>query len=141
MMALASVRTQYLDGGYGLDCAQDTAAAMDKQVKAILDACYADAEQVIRDNLDDMHKVVEYLLDKETITGGEMVDIIEGRDPALVENPYASTNAGGGMTDGIEPPARNIHMVSEPVEAPAEQDGGEAAEPTTPETEEDRDDN
>jgi len=141
MMALASVRTQYLDGGYGLDCAQDTAAAMDKQVKAILDACYADAEQVIRDNLEDMHKVVEYLLDKETITGGEMVAIIEGRDPSLVENPYASTNSAGGMTDGIEPPARNIHMVSEPVEAPAEQqDDKEPAEPTTPETEELRDD-
>ena len=136
MMALASVRNQYLDGGYGLDCAQDTAAAMDKQVKAILDACYADAEQVIRDNLDDMHKVVEYLLDKETITGGEMVAIIEGRDPALVESPYASTNGTGGLTDGIEPPARNIHMVSEPVEAPAE----EPAEQTTSETEEKNDD-
>jgi len=45
------------------------------------------------------------------------------------------------MTDGIEPPARNIHMVSEPVEAPAEQqDDKEPAEPTTPETEELRDD-
>ena len=37
MMALASRRSQYLDGGYGLDCAQDTAAAMDKAVKDILD--------------------------------------------------------------------------------------------------------
>ena len=126
MMALASVRTQYLDGGYGLDCAQDTAAAMDKEVKAILDACYADAEQVIRDNLDDMHKVVEYLLDKETITGGEMVAIIEGRDPSLVENPYASTSGHSGMTDGIEPPARNIHMVSEAVQAPPAENADEA---------------
>ena len=37
MMALGSIRNQYLDGGYGLDCAQDTAAVMDKAVKAILD--------------------------------------------------------------------------------------------------------
>ncbi len=118
MMALASLRNQYLDGGYGLDCAQDTAAAMDKEVKVILDTCYEDAVQVIRENLEDMHKVVEYLLDKETITGGEMVAIIEGRDPALVEDAYASTRSKGRLTGDIEPPARNIHMVSEPVAAP-----------------------
>ena len=46
---------------------------------------------LIRENLEDMHKVVAYLLEKETITGGEMVAIIQGRDPALVEEAYAST--------------------------------------------------
>ena len=50
MVALGSVRNQYLDGGYGLDCAQDTAAIMDREVKRILDECYKDAIQVIRDN-------------------------------------------------------------------------------------------
>ena len=132
MMALGSVRSQYLDGGYGLDCAQDTAAVMDKAVKAILDVCYADAEQVIRDNLEDMHKVVAYLLEKETITGGEMVAIIEGRDPALVENAYASTRQTGGFRPSqpevIEAPAKHIHMVSEPVQAPALEDAQEEAE-------------
>ena len=122
MMALGSVRNQYLDGGYGLDCAQETAAVMDKAVKAILDVCYQDAVKVIEENLEDMHKVVEYLLEKETITGGEMVAIIEGRDPALVENPYASTNARPVLGD-IEPPARSIHMVSEPVTAPVLTEG------------------
>ena len=122
MMALGSVRNQYLDGGYGLDCAQETAAVMDKAVKAILDVCYQDAVKVIEENLEDMHKVVEYLLEKETITGGEMVAIIEGRDPALVENPYASTNARPVLGD-VEPPARSIHMVSEPVTAPVLMEG------------------
>ena len=50
MMALASRRSQYLDGGYGIDCAQDTAARMDQAVKAILDKCYADAVQILKDN-------------------------------------------------------------------------------------------
>ena len=117
MMALGSPRNHYLDGGYGLDCAQNTAAVMDKEVKAILDACYKDAVKVIEENLDDMHKVVEYLLEKETITGGEMVAIIEGRDPALVEDAYSSTRKAK-LTGDIEPPARNIHIVSEPVTAP-----------------------
>jgi cell division protease FtsH len=120
MMALGSVRNQYLDGGYGLDCAQDTAAVMDKAVKSILDQCYQEAVNLLKENLDDMHKVVEYLLEKETITGGEMVAIIEGRDPALVENPYASTHGKTSLTGDIEPPARNIHMVSEPVPAPTQ---------------------
>ena len=125
MMALGSVRSQYLDGGYGLDCAQDTAAVMDKAVKAILDVCYQDAVKVIQENLDDMHKVVAYLLEKETITGGEMVAIIEGRDPALVENAYASTRQPDqpafrpSQPDRIEPPARHIHMISEEIKPPA----------------------
>jgi len=132
MMALGSVRSQYLDGGYGLDCAQDTAAVMDKAVKAILDVCYDDAVKVIQENLEDMHKVVAYLLDKETITGGEMVAIIEGRDPALVEDAYASTRKleGGfrpSAPDVIEAPARHIHIVSEEIKAPQlpEEDGPE----------------
>ena len=120
MMALGSVRNQYLEGGYGLDCAQDTAAVMDKAVKAILDVCYKDAVEVIKANREDMDKVVAYLLEKETITGGEMVAIIEGRDPSTVEDAYASTRRGAKPLPGdIEPPAKAIHMVSEEIKPPA----------------------
>ena len=118
MMALGSPRNQYLDGGYGLDCAQDTAALMDKEVKSILDACYRQAVEVIEENREDMDKVVAYLLEKEIITGGEMVAIIEGRDPALVENAYASTNAKPRLEGDIEPPAKFIHITSEEILPP-----------------------
>ena len=122
MMALASRRNQYLDGGYGMDCAQDTAAAMDKAVKVILDQCYDQAVEVIRENREDMDKVVAYLLEKETITGAEMVAIIEGRDPALVESPYASTRPAE-----IEAPAKKVHMISEKILSPEEtEEAGEA---------------
>ncbi len=141
MMALGSVRSQYLDGGYGLDCAQDTAAVMDKAVKAILDVCYRDAVEVIKENREDMDKVVAYLLEKETITGGEMVAIIEGRDPALVEDAYASTKSRPKPLPGdIEPPAKAIHMVSEEIkppapaeEKPAEEEGTSKEESAPPE--------
>ena len=67
--------------------------------------------------------MVAYLLEKETITGGEMVAIIEGRDPELVEGAYTSTRKTGGFrpsqAEVIEAPAKHIHMVSEPVQAPA----------------------
>ena len=117
MMALGSIRNQYLDGGYGLDCAQETAAIMDKEVKVILD---------------DMHKVVAYLLEKETITGGEMVAIIEGRDPALVEDAYASTRQSEKkkpLPGDIEPPAKNIHIVSEEIKPPVPLGDGEEHAP------------
>ena len=123
MMALASRRSQYLDGGYGMDCAQDTAARMDVAVKELLDKCYQAAVEVIRDNRDDMDKVVAYLLEKETITGAEMVAIIEGRDPEQVDDAYASTRnreSLRGNPDGIEPAARKVHMISQKIEAPEE---------------------
>ena len=132
MMALGSIRNQYLDGGYGLDCAQETAAIMDKEVKVILDQCYKDAVALIQDNLEDMHKVVAYLLEKETITGGEMVAIIEGRDPALVEDAYASTRQSEKkkpLPGDIEPPAKNIHIVSEEIKPPVPLGEGEEHAP------------
>ena len=142
MVALGSVRNQYLDGGYGLDCAQDTAAIMDREVKRILDECYKDAVQVIRDNREDMDKVVAYLLEKETITGGEMVAILEGRDPSTVEEAYASTRKSNegfrpSQPSVIEAPAKHISMTSEKIEMP--QDKGEETPPkdepsTEPET-------
>ena len=125
MMALASRRNQYLDGGYGMDCAQDTAARMDQAVKEILDKCYQSAVDILKENREDMDKVVAYLLEKETITGAEMVAIIEGRDPELVENPYASTRSQGSdfrpsSPEVIEPAARKVHMISQKIEAPEE---------------------
>ena len=123
MMALGSIRSQYLDGGYGLDCAQDTAAAMDREVKAILEECYKNAVEVIENSREEMDKVVAYLLEKETITGGEMVAILEGRDPELVEEAYASTRKVEGgfkpsLPNTVEAPAKHIAMTSEKIEAP-----------------------
>ena len=146
MVALGSVRNQYLDGGYGLDCAQDTAAIMDREVKRILDECYKDAVQVIRDNREDMDKVVAYLLEKETITGDEMVAILEGRDPSTVEEAYASTRKSDdgfrpSQPSVIEAPAKHISMTSEKIEMPPEDKGKDAqiedkpsTEPETPDT-------
>ena len=90
MMALASRRNQFLDGGYGIDCAQDTAADIDRDVMEILRGAYDKAMTILRENREDMDKVVAYLLEKETITGQEMMAILEGRDPALADN-YGAT--------------------------------------------------
>ena len=122
MMALASRRNQYLDGGYGIDCAQDTAAAMDRAVRDLIDSCYKKATEILSASREDMDKVVAYLLEKETITGPEMVAILEGRDPALADNfpdreskkeepkpasqPAAPIPLGGDTQSGQEEPPK-----------------------------------
>ena len=109
MMALASVHNQYLDGGYGMNCAQDTFAGVDAEVRAIIDRCHAEAIRILKENREMMDKIAAYLLEKETITGNEMMAIIEGRDPSLADVVLGSD---------VERPARAIHMVSEPPVAP-----------------------
>ncbi len=94
MMALGSVRNQFLDGGYGLECAETTSATMDKAVMTLLKESYAHAKEVLAENREDMDKVVAYLLEKETITGAEMVAIIEGRDPSEHKAAYGSSRSG-----------------------------------------------
>ncbi len=125
MMALASKRSQYLDGGYGMDCAQDTAAALDEAVRAILDQCYAAAVQIIRDSRQEMDAVVAYLLEKETITGAEMVAIIEGRDPAAADSPLraeATATPAAPAEDKTENPPAEDKPAEEPPAADAPQD-------------------
>ena len=119
-----------------MGCAKDTADRVDTAVKGWLDTGYETAGEVIRENLEDMDYVVTYLLEKETFTGAEVVAIIEGRDPELVENPYASTRPSE-----IEAPAKKVHMISQKIEAPesTQEDASaaapvEAAEPPKEET-------
>ncbi len=138
MMALASRRNQYLEGGFGMDCAQNTAADVDAAVREILSHCYNQAIQVIRDNREDMDKVVEYLLEKETITGAEMVAIIEGRDPATAESEIYTREPESRRAD--TPPAVPAEPIplggdtapAGPEDAP--QDGASGTEKAGPET-------
>ena len=85
-MGLASVQNQYLDGGYGLTCAQDTAAQVDEEVRKIIEDCHNEARGILEENRADLDAVAAYLLEKETITGQEMMAILHGDDPANADN-------------------------------------------------------
>ena len=76
LMALASVQNQYLEGQAYMDCAQETAALVDQEVKALLDKAYADAKQILTDNRSLLDEISEFLLTKETITGDELMAYI-----------------------------------------------------------------
>jgi cell division protease FtsH len=90
MMGLATVQNQYLDGGMGLTCAQATAAQVDQEILKIIENCHQDSIRLLQDNREMLDKIASYLLEKETITGQEMMAILEGTDPALAEN-YGAT--------------------------------------------------
>ena len=125
MMALGSVQNQYLDGTYSMSCAQETYAAADRAVIAIIRQCHEDARRMMEENRELLDKIAAYLLKKETITGQEMMAIIEGRDPETVDN-YGATREEKqplfrpSSPEVIEAPAKHIHIVSEPVPSPEE---------------------
>ena len=77
LMAVASVQNEYLDGQAYMDCSQETAARVDREVKKLLDRCYADAVQILTENRELLDEVALYLLDKETITGDELMAFIK----------------------------------------------------------------
>ena len=128
IMGLATVKSQYLEGAYGMDCAQETAALADREIQKILNQCFEEAKEMLRQNRELLEKIASYLLKKETITGQEMMAIIEGRDPALVDNygtnPNARPDISGSLAqpaanaDGVEPPAKRIRMIDQPPAPP-----------------------
>ncbi len=123
MMALGSVQSQYLDGGYSMTCAQETYAAADRETIKILRQCHKEAKEILMENRELLDKIAAYLLKKETITGQEMMAIIEGRDPETVDN-YGATREPEqklfrpSVPETIEAPAKHINIVSQPIPMP-----------------------
>lgn len=79
MVALETVNNPYLSGDTSLSCSPKTAAEIDDVVLKIVKKAYEKAKQIIRDNEAKMHELSEYLLEKETITGEEFMNILEGK--------------------------------------------------------------
>ena len=123
MMALGSVQSQYLDGSYSMTCAQETYAAADRETIKIIRQCHREAKEILQSNRELLDKIAAYLLQKETITGQEMMAIIEGRDPETVDN-YGATREDAPKAfrpptpNSIEAPAKHINIVSEPIPMP-----------------------
>ena len=73
LMAPASVQNQYLEGQAYMDCSQETAALVDREIQALLDRCYTEAKQLLTENRALLDEIASYLLVKETITGDELM--------------------------------------------------------------------
>ena len=83
LMSTASVENQYLDGQAYMDCSQETAAEVDKEVMEILQQAYADAKRILTENRGLLDEISEFLLVKETITGDELMAYVNADKNAL----------------------------------------------------------
>ncbi len=75
LMGLATVENQYLDGRASLNCGEETASKIDKEVMGILQESYAQAKRLLSANRGILDEIAEYLYEHETITGKEFMDI------------------------------------------------------------------
>lgn len=75
LIGLESVENRYLDGRAVMNCSDSTAAEVDQEVIRILKECYDKAEALLADNLDVLHKIADFLIREETITGKEFMRI------------------------------------------------------------------
>lgn len=71
MMALETVTNQYLGGDAALICSPETAAKIDVEVLEIIKQAHEKAVNILKENMDKLHELAHYLLEKETITGEE----------------------------------------------------------------------
>ena len=75
MMCLATVENQYLSGAAGLICGEDTAGQIDEEVLNLINTCYSNAYNMLKENKEILDKISEYLFEKETITGKEFMQM------------------------------------------------------------------
>ena len=82
LMSTASVQHEYLEGQAYMDCSQDTAALVDREVQTLLNRCYNEALAALRENRELLDEIALYLLSKETITGDELMSFVNAsKDP------------------------------------------------------------
>ena len=77
MVALETVQNQYLGGDASLACSAETAAQIDTEVVQTVKAAHEKAIGILQENMDALHRLAHYLLEKETITGEEFMSLLE----------------------------------------------------------------
>ena len=104
LVGLATVESQYLEGRTALNCSDETAAAIDEEVVATIKESYDQALQMLRENRDLMDKLAAFLIERETITGKEFMEIFRREkglpDPEEEKKDVTETNAAGSAVKG-----------------------------------------
>lgn len=79
MMALETQKSPYLSDDTSLLVSTNTASKIDEEVLAIIKACYEKAVGILEENKEKLHELADYLFEKETISGEEFMEILEGK--------------------------------------------------------------
>lgn len=114
MMCLATVQNQYLEGGAGLICGENTASQIDDEVLSIINSSYAEAMKLLDENREILDRISDYLYEKETITGKEFMKMFRDMkglpDPDEEKDGEESKeqeNAQNDETSAADPLLRN----------------------------------
>ncbi len=114
MMCLATVQNQYLEGGAGLICGENTASQIDDEVLSIINSSYAEAMKLLDENREILDSISDYLYEKETITGKEFMKMFRDMkglpDPDEEKDGEKSKeqeNAQNDETSAADPLLRN----------------------------------
>ena len=93
LIGLESVESQYLDGRAVLNCSDATAAEIDQEVMRILKECYQEALELLSANREVMDQLAAHLIEKETITGKEFMQIYRQAKGLPQEEPEQTAGA------------------------------------------------
>ena len=113
MMCLATVQNQYLEGGAGLICGENTASQIDDEVLSIINSSYAEAMKLLDENREILDSISDYLYQKETITGKEFMKMFRDMkglpdpDEENKEQEAAQNDAQKDVTSATDPLLRN----------------------------------
>ena len=97
LVGLATVESQYLEGRTALNCSDETAAAIDEEVVAMIKESYDQALQMLRENRELMDKLAAFLIERETITGKEFMEIFR-KEKGLPDPEEEKKDAAEGAT-------------------------------------------
>ena len=119
LVGLSTVESKYLEGRDVMNCSDQTAAEVDKEVVAILKESYEQAKQMLSENRELMDKLAAFLIEKETITGKEFMEIFR-REKGLPEpeEKKKDTDSGDDAKKGDKPAeasgTEDVKMPEEP---------------------------
>ncbi|MBR3040726.1 MAG: ATP-dependent zinc metalloprotease FtsH [Lachnospiraceae bacterium] len=111
-----TVESRYLDGRVAMNCADKTAAEIDKEIMQILKDCYKEAYKMLKKNRDIIEKLAKHLYEKETITGREFMEIYCKEKGIPVPPPKDNSRQFG---EDSNTPVKKPENVPTPVVVPA----------------------
>ena len=140
LMGLATVESRYLEGRAVLNCSDVTAAAVDEEVRQIMEDCYNEAKAILSENMDAMDMIAEHLIREETITGKDFMRLYrqaKGIPEPAQDGMEAIIDAERKAIKEIEstPAPEPAPVTAEPKAAASAPAESKAAEPTPAEPE------
>ncbi len=126
LVGLATIESQYLEGRAALNCSDETAAAIDEEVVAIIKESYDKALELLRENRELMDKLAAFLIEKETITGKEFMEIFRKEkgisEPEEKKDEEKKETESGEQAEPAESAtAEEVTLEGEPAETEAEE--------------------